>query len=116
MLPPIPWDLIYSAELRSEGQFEGISQHICDNWEEWKKWGTLENPYTSPLPGEYEEKLSKFDKMLIIKAFRNELMQVSVSDYIIGEMGQFFVEPPSTSMDVIYETMGISTPLIFVLT
>lgn len=107
ILPPIPWDLIYSVELRSAGQFEGITNHICENWDEWHTWGKLENPYVSPLPGEYEEKLTKFDKMVLIKAFRNELIQLAISDYIIGEMGKFFVEPPSTSMDVIYETMAV---------
>jgi len=60
--------------------------------------------------------MNKFDKLLLIKSFRNELIQVSIAEYIIGEMGKFFVEPPSTSMDVIYETMDIFTPLIFVLT
>lgn len=51
-----------------------------------------------------------------MKSFRNELIQVSIAEYIIGEMGKFFVEPPSTSMDVIYQTMDTCTPLIFVLT
>lgn len=75
-----------------------------------------EQPYTSPCPGEFEEKLTKFDKLLLIKSFRNELIQISIAEYIIGEIGKFFVLAPSTSMDVIYETMDICTPLIFVLT
>lgn len=68
------------------------------------------------MPDGWEEKLSRFDKLLMVKAFRNELVLVSIADYIIGEMGKFYVEPPSTSMDVIFETMDICTPLIYVLT
>jgi len=31
-------------------------------------------------------------------------------------MGQFYVEAPNTSMDIIYEQLNTYTPLIFVLT
>lgn len=34
----IPWDSLYSATLRSRGQFEGLSQHIAENWGAWKEW------------------------------------------------------------------------------
>jgi dynein heavy chain len=34
-LPPLAWDALCSAELRSAGQFEGLTQHICDNWSTW---------------------------------------------------------------------------------
>lgn len=57
-----------------------------------------------------------FDKLLLIKAFRNELIQQSMAEFIIKEMGKFYVESPSVSMDVIYPQLAVQTPLIFVLT
>ena len=29
------WDTLYSAEIRSAGQFKGLTQHVVDNWDEW---------------------------------------------------------------------------------
>lgn len=57
MLLKLEWDTIYVAELKSQGQFADITQHICDNWAEWKAWFTNdnENPYDTPCPGIYNE-------------------------------------------------------------
>jgi len=73
----LQWDTLYSCELKSSGQFENITQHVCDNWDEWKAWYQNEdaNPYETPIPGEYNEKLSTFDKLALIKVFRPELVQ-----------------------------------------
>ena len=108
--------MICSADIRSAGQFEGLSQSIVDKWEEWKAWGLSDNPFATTMPDGFNERLSPFDRLLLVKSFRNELILVSIAEYIIGEMGKFYVEPPSTSMDVIFETMDICTPLIYVLT
>jgi len=33
------WDTLCSVEIRStNGQYTGISQHICDNWDDWRAW------------------------------------------------------------------------------
>jgi dynein heavy chain, axonemal len=68
------------------------------------------------MPGDYEENLSNFDKLVIIKSFRMEMIQMSISEFVIREMGQFYVEAPNTSMEIIYEKLSVNTPLIFVLT
>ena len=39
-----------------------------------------------------------------------------MSTFIIREMEQFFVVPPSTAIDILYENIDEITPLIFVLT
>lgn len=70
----ISWDVLYSADLRSSGQFEGIAQHICDNWAAWEKWYQIPDPYEEPVPGDYQENLSNFDKLILVKVFRNEMI------------------------------------------
>lgn len=52
---------------------------------------------------------------MIVKALRPELVQQSIADYVIKEMTEFYIEPPSTQMSVLYENISVSTPLIFVL-
>lgn len=36
--------------------------------------------------------------------------------YIIRELGQFFIEPPVSTMDILYNDIDTSIPLIYVLT
>lgn len=115
MLASIPWAILYSAELRSEGQFENLTQDIVDHWAKWKEWATAEIPYEAKLPGDWEEKLNNFDKLILIKGFRPEKLQYSMVEYIMKEMGKFYVESPSVSMDAIYDDINTYTPLIFVL-
>ena len=117
MIEKLQWDTIYAAELKSAGQFADITQHICDNWSEWKVWlkNETENPYDTPCPGIYNEQLSSFDKLMLMKTFRSELIQQSFSSYVISEIGQFYAESPDGSMNVIYEDIDKTIPLIFVL-
>lgn len=103
----IPWDTLYTATLRSKGQFEGLSAHIVENWGAWKDWATQENPFSVPVPGEFPEKISYFDKLILIKAFRPELVMQSMGEFIIKEIGQFFIEPPVSTMDILYADIDV---------
>jgi len=80
------WDTLYSAEIRSAGQFKGLTQHVVDNWDAWCEWKNDDDPYQAKCPGDVEEGLSSFDKLVLIKVFRNEFIQRSMSTYIISEM------------------------------
>lgn len=102
MLTTLNWETLVSAELRSGGQFLGLTQHIVDNWSEWKKWARTEMPYVEKVPGEFEERLSNFDRLVLIKAFRMELIQLSFAEYIIREQGKFYVESVDCSMGTIF--------------
>ena len=45
-----------------------------------------DNPYSEPVPGDYEKKLSNFDKLIMIRVLRSEKVTESISQYIIREM------------------------------
>jgi dynein heavy chain, axonemal len=68
-----------------------------------------------PLPLEWAEKLSTFEKLILLKAFRPEKLLFAFQNYVIVEIGKFFVESPSVTMEVVYFDTDVKTPLIFVL-
>jgi hypothetical protein len=68
------WDILYSAELKSQGQFADITQHVVENWDAWKKWAEIEQPYDAELPAPYNEQLKGFDKLVLMKVFRPEMI------------------------------------------
>lgn len=59
--------------------------------------------------------MSNFDKLLMVRILRSEKVIESISQYIIREMEQFYVEPPSTQMSVLYQDLSNFIPMIFVL-
>ena len=52
---------------------------INDNSDDWVEWATCAEPQTSPLPLGWEEKLTNFEKMLILKCFRPEKLVFAVT-------------------------------------
>lgn len=115
MVKELLWDTLYSGEIRSTGQIDGVTQHILDNWDEWDAWAQSEEPYDTPVPGEYNEKMSNFTKLLLVRALRSELTQQSVSLYVIRQMTEFFITPPLSNMNILYEDLANFIPMIFVL-
>jgi len=74
-----------------------------------------EQPYEADLPAPFNEQISLFDKLILIKVFRPEMIAQSCTQYIINEIGKYYAESPSVSMNVIYEDIDKTVPLIFVL-
>jgi len=115
ILTPIAWDLVYYADLNDSEVFGGLTLSIVKQWSEWEKWATCADPHTTPLPLEWSEKLDNFEKLIVLKIFRPEKLLFAFQNYVIDEMGKFFVESPTSTMDIIYLDTDVKTPLIFVL-
>lgn len=43
------------------------------------------------------------------------MIQISMTTYIINEMEKFYIEPPPTGMNILFENIDQQTPLIFIL-
>jgi dynein heavy chain len=88
------WDTLYSAEIRcngglkpsEDGKTPGVTQHVKDNMADWEKWAMTDNPYSETVAGDFEKKLSNFDKLLLVRILRSEKVTESISQYIIKEM------------------------------
>jgi dynein heavy chain len=85
MCDKISWDTLYTADCRSSGQFEGICAHVCENWDEWKAWARSDDPNKTKMPGEWDEKLTNFDKLVVIKCFRLEMINLAFAEFVVRE-------------------------------
>lgn len=106
---------MYSLECNEPEIFPGITTDIIDKNEAWHKWYTTENPHQEPLPGEWNESLTSFQKLIILRAFRPEKLLFGFQKFVIEQMGKFFVEAPQTGMDIMYKGISTTSPLVFVL-
>jgi dynein heavy chain len=68
-----------------------------------------------PLPGEWETKLTPFQRMCFLRTLRPDRVTTSVYAFVTKEMGQKFVEPPVFDIAISYEDSTKMSPLIFVL-
>ena len=112
---PLSWDLLFFVEIADPEVYATLTTSIAKNWGAWYEWATCPDPQVTPLPLEWNEKLNNFEKLIVLKAFRPEKLLFAFQNYVMDEIGKFFVESPSATMEVIYADTDVKTPLIFVL-
>jgi dynein heavy chain len=111
----IGWNIIWYINCADQPVFGGIAKDMIDNFEAWNRWLMCDEPQNEPIPSPWHEKLDRFQTMIVLKAFRPEKILFGMTKYVEDEQGRFYIESPSTSLEVIYKDMDVKTPLIFVL-
>eukprot|EP00605_Chrysophyceae_sp_TOSAG23-4_P001498 GSChrysophyteH1.ASY1.ANO1.1642.1 assembled CDS len=132
------WNLIYGIEdvlqytkpvekaAPVEGEeahpFGGLCEHIRKKFihaenpdSEWTAWMKSPNIMEAPLPAPYNETVNNFQKLLLVKALREDKLQGAIATYVGMELGKPFATSPVASMADIYEDINNSTPCIFIL-
>ncbi|XP_062273833.1 dynein axonemal heavy chain 10 [Scomber scombrus] len=114
-LPDQGWeDIVKLAELFPE-QFGSLPDDMEKNSAYWKSWYDLDAPEQASFPMKYEENLSAFQKLLLLRCFRVDRVYRAVTDYVTVTMGEKYVQPPVISFDAIYEQSTPNSPIIFIL-
>ena len=87
---------------------------VAENIDLWKAMYDATSPqehrYPSPFDG-----LMGLPKMVILRTLRPDKMVPSVQDYIVENMGQQFIEPPTFDLAGSFDDSTCCAPLIFVL-
>lgn len=52
------------------------------------QWYDLDAPEKAPFPMKYDEKLSAFQKLLLLRCFRIDRVYRAVTDYVTVTMGE----------------------------
>jgi dynein heavy chain, axonemal len=109
------WDLLVFTDCNAVETFGGIAESIVKHFNEWLNWATCATPHIEHLPLGWEQKITNFEKLIVLKAFRPEKLLFSIQNYVIDEVGKFYIENPTATMEVVYADTDVKTPLIFVL-
>ncbi|XP_037101848.1 dynein heavy chain 6, axonemal [Syngnathus acus] len=140
--PEVPWLNEYYWETSCELEdslpcFKGISKEIIATHIRVKlgSFETSFNPenwegYVSELPpldtseegkqkdgirGHWNERLTSFQKLVLIKSFMEEKVVFAATEFVIVSLGKQFVENPPIDLANLYNDMSPSTPLVFIL-
>ena len=95
--------------------FAGLTTSMTECLDEWKHWFESDLPHEAKLPGEYEERLSSFQKLVLVNVLRQELTLLALTSFVEQNLGRRFVEFPPVSMEEVYAGTSNFTPCIFVL-
>lgn len=95
--------------------FAGLCASLKDQWLAWQPWVDSADPIATPLPLEYATNVSLFQKLLLIRVFREERLLTAVQHFVGSVMGPRFAESPAAKMEDIYQNMDNKTPCIFIL-
>ncbi|XP_062480123.1 dynein axonemal heavy chain 10 isoform X3 [Pezoporus occidentalis] len=114
-LPDQGWeDLMRLSELFPE-KFESLPDDVEDNADVWKNWYDTDAVEQIPFPMQYQDKLSDFQKLLLLRCFRVDRLYRAVTDYVTVTMGEKYVQPPVISFEAVFEQSSPSSPVVFIL-
>ena len=114
LIQPLAFDLLYSAQCLVES-FAGIIDHIAEHEQDWKKWGSCDDPLAEKMPGDWEQTLSDFQKQIMIKVYRPEKLMFAFKEYVNVHLGLFYTSPMAITMELLYNDTNTCTPMIFIL-
>uniref|UniRef100_UPI0037E73D97 dynein axonemal heavy chain 7 n=1 Tax=Semicossyphus pulcher TaxID=241346 RepID=UPI0037E73D97 len=111
-LPKKSWDEI--CRLDEMESFKGLRHDMARLRNEWKTVYDSQNPHQTPFPDE-QEKLSQFQKMLVIRCLRPDKVIPMVQEFVSNSLGRPFIEAPPFNLIKAFVDSHCCAPLIFIL-
>jgi dynein heavy chain len=99
-----------------EPRFKNFIQDLKADLDGWRAWYDFETPEEEAMPGGYSEKLSTFQKLLVLRCLRPDRVYSAVKRFVIEAMGSdYFVQPPVLKYDRIFKQSTPYAPVVFIL-
>ena len=114
-IEPRAWAFVLEADAEVEG-LKGLKSSVANDSDVWMAFFEDESPHTSALPGEWEKKVTPFQRLVILKIFRPEKVAFGCAEYVAASIGPSFKEPPPFDLQATYNDSACKVPIVFVLT
>ncbi|XP_066265765.1 dynein axonemal heavy chain 1-like isoform X2 [Branchiostoma lanceolatum] len=101
--------------LQALPKFAAFAEDFPNHIEGFKSMFDSVEPHREDLPGPWKTELDTFQRMLVIKCLRSDMVTNAMQDYVAHMLGQRFIEPQTADLSVTYRDSSPTTPLIFVL-
>jgi dynein heavy chain len=92
-----------------------IIEHITMFAGDWEAIIESDNPYNEPIPGDTAQKLTDFQRLLLIKVIREEKLVASSIEFVKRNLGSDFIDIPPLDLARAYKDTGPKSPMIFIL-
>ncbi|CAL8266095.1 unnamed protein product [Lota lota] len=112
-LPKKAWDEV--CRLEEMELFHGLRRDMARLRDQWKEVYDSPNPHHAPFPGEWQERLGPFQKMLVIRCLRPDKIVPVVQEFVADSLGRPFIEAPPFNLGAAFLDSHCCAPLIFIL-
>ncbi|KAI5612480.1 dynein heavy chain 12, axonemal isoform X1 [Silurus asotus] len=107
------WDEICRAsELPG---LQGLRESVMKSPESLRPIYESKEPFNTPLPSPWCDKLNDFQKIIIYRCLRPDKIEPAITSYVSEKLGKMFVEPPPFDLSRSYNDSNSTIPLVFVL-
>ncbi|KAF0872101.1 DYH10 protein, partial [Crocuta crocuta] len=107
-------DIMLLSEMFSDS-FGNLPNDVEKHPAVWQEWYDLDSLEQFPFPLGYDDSITPFQKLLILRCFRVDRVYRAVTDYVTLTMGEKYVQPPMISFDAIFEQSTPNSPIVFIL-
>jgi dynein heavy chain len=94
--------------------FSGLTTDLLSS-SEWQHFALQDAVHEAKLPGRWEEKLTPFQRMLVVKSLRENSLQLCVRRFVDNELGSLYTMSPAFDLLSSFKDSQKTTPIIFVL-
>jgi len=98
----------------SDALFKDLPEAILRGDKQWKEWMDKDSPEAERVP-DFEDRLDKFHRMLVIRALRPDRTMVVTKEYIGDTMGARYVDFPPLNLENTHAESTERVPFVCIL-
>ncbi|KAH9505438.1 Dynein heavy chain 3, axonemal, partial [Bulinus truncatus] len=105
-------EIVRASQLPAFKGFMEMVQHSPNKWKAFYESSTPQSEKYSLLFG---RNLTSLQELIVLRCLRPDKMIPAIQNFIVSQMGQKYIEPPTFDLLLCYEDSSFFSPLIFVL-
>lgn len=112
-ITPKAWNEIKALDTLPN--FHGFLDTFKSELPRWKEIFDASDATDLQFPGEWQTRLTMFQRLLVLRAIRPDSIPSAVQELILHKLGKTFIESPQFDLASSFEDSSVTSPLIFVL-
>eukprot|EP00937_MAST-01D_sp_MAST-1D-sp2_P000693 g693.t1 len=104
-----------ACRLSDLAAFSGLREAFSQHEKTWHAMYDAADPHVFPFPGEWNDRLNSFQKMMALRCVRPDKVVLAVQDFVLEKMGENFVKPPPFNLKDCFADSSVISPLVFIL-
>jgi dynein heavy chain len=103
------------GELDRLPSFNRLLDHISSQPSKWKSYFETPNPFTDPLPDDWDVKLSHFQKLILLRFLRPDKVIQAMQLFVSHHLGPKYIDYPVWDFERVFQLSAPNTPIIILL-
>ena len=109
------WSEVFRVTDLNSGLFKGFRRSFVEDITKWRAVYDSPTPQDEKLPEPWDAKLTTLQKLLVLRCLRPDKMVPALQQFVVENLGQRFIEPPTFDLAGSYNDSNCCAALIFVL-